>query len=125
MVPASARQRRGAAGHRPRAAEPRRRAPAGPLRERPQPRERLLEEFAGFLDHTDAEIGRLVQFLKETGDLDNTILIVTSDNGSSQEGEPQGITDEARYSHPFLDDLDTIEEHLEDIGGPHSSPNYP
>ena len=86
---------------------------------------RLQEAFAGFLDHTDAQIGRLVRFLEETGDIDNTILIVTSDNGASQEGGPQGITDEARYSHPYLDDLDTIEERLEEIGGPHSSPNYP
>jgi arylsulfatase len=86
---------------------------------------RLQEAFAGFLDHTDAQIGRLVQFLDETGDLDNTILMITADNGASQEGGPQGITDEARYAHPVLDDLDTIEERLEDIGGPHSSPNYP
>ena len=86
---------------------------------------RLQEAFAGFLDHTDDQIGRLVRFLDESGDLDNTILMVTSDNGASQEGGPQGVTDGARYSHPLLDDLDTIESRLDDIGGPRSAPNYP
>ncbi|MBW2142655.1 MAG: sulfatase-like hydrolase/transferase, partial [Deltaproteobacteria bacterium] len=58
---------------------------------------RLQEAFAGFLDHTDHHIGRLVSFLKEMGDLDNTIIVLLSDNGASQEGGATGLMDEAKY----------------------------
>ena len=85
----------------------------------------LQEAFAGFLEHSDAQIGRLVQYLDDSGQLDNTILILLADNGASQEGGPQGVSDTARYGHPHLDDLDEVQTRLEDIGGPRSSPNYP
>ena len=85
----------------------------------------LQEAFAGFLEHTDAQIGRLVQYLDDSGQLDNTILILLADNGASQEGGPQGVSDTARYGHPHLDDVDEVQTRLHDIGGPRSSPNYP
>ena len=46
--------------------------------------------FAGFLDHTDAQIGRLVDYLESIGELDNTLSSCCSDNGASQEGGPGG-----------------------------------
>jgi arylsulfatase A-like enzyme len=49
---------------------------------------RLQEAFAAFLDHTDDQIGRLVDGLRDMGQLDNTILLVLADNGASQEGGP-------------------------------------
>ena len=52
---------------------------------------RMMEVYAGFLTHTDAEVGRLADFLDTIGELDNTIFIVMSDNGASAEGGPQGI----------------------------------
>ena len=52
---------------------------------------RLQEAFAGFLDHTDAQIGRLIDYLREVGELDNTILVLTADNGTSQMGGPTGL----------------------------------
>ena len=85
----------------------------------------LQEAFAGFLEHSDAQIGRLVQYLDESGQLDNTILILLADNGASQDGGPQGVSESARYGHPHLDDLEEVQSRLEDIGGPRSSPNYP
>ena len=58
---------------------------------------RLQEAFAGFLDHTDAQIGRLVDYLEQIGQLDNTLFVLMSDNGASQEGGPLGMVDYSRY----------------------------
>ena len=52
---------------------------------------RLQEAFAGFLDHSDAQIGRLLDYLETSDQLDNTIVILTSDNGASGMGGPTGI----------------------------------
>ncbi len=86
---------------------------------------RLQEAFAAFLDHTDYHIGRLISFLEEMGELDNTIVILLSDNGASQEGQATGLMHEAKYFNRMEEDVDAIVEHLDDIGGPHSHSNYP
>lgn len=51
---------------------------------------RLQETYAGFLEHTDDQIGRLVSYLEEIGQLDNTLIVLLSDNGASPEGGPTG-----------------------------------
>lgn len=86
---------------------------------------RLQEAFAAFLDHTDDQIGRLVDGLARLGELDNTILIVSSDNGASQEGGPLGIMNEMKFFNGILDDPEQEVHRLDDIGGPHSHTNYP
>jgi hypothetical protein len=53
---------------------------------------RMMEIFAGFLAHTDHHIGRLINALKTLGDLDNTIIMLVSDNGASGEGGRTPIT---------------------------------
>ena len=83
------------------------------------------ETFAGFLTHTDEQIGRLIGYLDDSGQLDNTILMLMADNGASQEGGPQGVSDSSRYGQPLLDDVDEAQSRLHLIGSPHSSPNYP
>jgi arylsulfatase A-like enzyme len=47
---------------------------------------RIQEVFAGFLDHTDAQIGRLMRFLEEVGAADNTLVVLLSDNGAESSG---------------------------------------
>ena len=87
---------------------------------------RLQETFAGFLDHTDAQIGRLTGFLEEQGLLEDTLLMLCSDNGASQEGGPNGVMDEFSFFNLISEDIDDIvENRLDDIGGPHSHPNIP
>ena len=86
---------------------------------------RLQEAFAAFLDHTDDQIGRLVDGLRDMGELDNTILVVLADNGASQEGGPFGVMHEMKFFNGLLDAPDEIGEHIEDIGGPNSHTNYP
>ncbi|MDH5280668.1 MAG: sulfatase-like hydrolase/transferase, partial [Thermoleophilia bacterium] len=58
---------------------------------------RMMEVFAGFLEHTDHQIGRLLDFLSTLGELDNTLIMVVSDNGASAEGGPGGTTNEAQF----------------------------
>ena len=59
---------------------------------------RMQEVFAGFLTHTDAQIGRLLDFLRSTGQLDNTLVMVLSDNGASAEGGRSGRANEHRFT---------------------------
>lgn len=86
---------------------------------------RLQEAFAAQLDHTDAQIGRLVAFLEEIGQLDDTLLVVLSDNGASQEGGPTGVFDEMKWFNGMMEDVDAAVERLDDIGGPESHSNIP
>ena len=86
---------------------------------------RLQEAFAAQLDHTDAQIGRLVAFLKEIDRFDDTLLIVMSDNGASQEGGPTGVFDEMRWFNGMVEDVDEAVKRLDDIGGPESHSNIP
>ena len=88
---------------------------------------RLQEAFAAMLEHTDAQMGRLVDFLTGLGLLDNTLLMVLSDNGASREGGPYGVMDEFSYFNLTLEDVDALvaDGRLDDIGGPHSHSNYP
>ncbi len=86
---------------------------------------RLQEAYAAMLDHTDAQIGRLLGGLRELNLLDNTLLIVLSDNGASQEGGATGVLDEIRYFNGLREDLDSAVARLDDIGGPNSHSNIP
>jgi arylsulfatase len=86
---------------------------------------RLQEAFAAFLEHTDAQIGRLVSALDDLGQLDNTLLVLLSDNGASQEGGPFGVMHEMKYFNFLVETPDEAVGRIDDIGGPHSHSNYP
>ena len=87
---------------------------------------RLQEAFAAMLEHTDAQIGRLVEFLTEMNMLDETVVMILSDNGASQEGGAFGVMDEFSFFNGLTEDIeDIVENRLDDIGGPHSHSNYP
>ncbi|HEX6312240.1 MAG TPA: arylsulfatase [Acidimicrobiia bacterium] len=78
---------------------------------------RQMEVFAGFLSHTDHQIGRFVEFLRATDLLDDTLVLVVSDNGTSAEGGPIGSINEHRFTHDFLDDVDDSIARIDDFGG--------
>jgi arylsulfatase len=86
---------------------------------------KLQEAFAAFLDHTDHHIGRLISFLEELDELDNTLIFLLADNGASMEGGPTGVTDEFKYFNAIPEDMDAIQDRIDDIGGPKSHSNYP
>ncbi len=54
----------------------------------------MMEVYAGFVSFTDHHFGRILEFLKEIGELDNTLIMVISDNGASSEGGPVGSLNE-------------------------------
>jgi arylsulfatase len=86
---------------------------------------RYMEAFAGFLSHTDDQIGRLTRFLSETGQLDNTVLMVLSDNGASSEGGPTGMVNLTWSRHPRRPTLEETLARIDEIGGPRCHTNYP
>lgn len=86
---------------------------------------RLQEAFAGFLEHTDEQIGRLVAALEHLGQLDSTLILLLSDNGASQEGGQFGVLHEWKYFNFVAESPDEAVARLDDIGGPDSHTNYP
>jgi arylsulfatase A-like enzyme len=78
---------------------------------------RGMEAFAGFLSHTDAQIGRVLGFLQTLGVLDDTLVLVASDNGASAEGGPIGSLNEHRFIHDRLDDISDTLARIDDLGG--------
>lgn len=86
---------------------------------------RLQEAFAAFLDHTDDQIGRFINGLRDLGELDNTIFVLLADNGASQEGGPFGVMHEMKFFNGILETPDEAIDRIDDIGGPHSHTNYP
>src|SRR6202042_2348260 len=66
---------------------------------------RMAEVYAGFLAHADHHIGRLLDYLEESGQRDNTMVIVVSDNGASGEGGPDGSVNEMKFLNGMPDDL--------------------
>ncbi|MCK6481357.1 MAG: arylsulfatase, partial [Planctomycetes bacterium] len=87
--------------------------------------ERQMEAFAGFAEHTDHEVGRLVQRLEEIGELDNTLLFyIAGDNGASAEGGPEGTYNEMMALNGIVGRADQMMGHVEDWGGPSTFPHY-
>ena len=86
---------------------------------------RMQEAFAAFLDHTDKQVGRLVEGLRRLGQLDNTVLVLHADNGASQEGGPFGVMHEMKFFNGIIEMPDEAIKNIDDIGGPNSHCNYP
>jgi Sulfatase len=77
------------------------------------------------LDHTDHQIGRLITSLKALDQWDNTLFVLLSDNGASQEGGQAGVLDEMKWFNGIRESADDAVERLDDIGGPDSHCNIP
>ncbi len=86
---------------------------------------RMMEVYAGFLTHTDAQIGHVIDHLEATGQLDNTLVLVISDNGASAEGGPTGSLNEHRFVHDEVDLVADTVAHLDDIGTERAYNHYP
>ena len=86
---------------------------------------RMAEVYAGFLAHADHQIGRLLDYLEESEQLDNTLLIVVSDNGASGEGGPNGSVNENKMMNGIPDDLAENLAKIDDLGGPNTYNHYP
>jgi arylsulfatase len=86
---------------------------------------RMAEVYAGFLTHADNEIGRLLDHLDETGELDNTLIVLVSDNGASGEGGPNGSVNENKYFNGLPDTIEEALPFIDDLGGPRTYNHYP
>lgn len=87
---------------------------------------RLMETYAAFLAHTDAQVGRLVQALKDSGQFENTLFVyVVGDNGSSGEGGPLGGFNYMGMLQGLPESTAQRIARLDEIGGPESYPQYP
>ncbi|MFB8168912.1 arylsulfatase [Kitasatospora purpeofusca] len=105
----------------------------GPWSELTEPERRLyaryMEVYAAMVDNVDQNLGRLLDTLTELGELDNTIVVFTSDNGGTGEGGAEGTRSYfSRFvHHPNLpaDWNPDVEREVELIGGPRSLVHYP
>ncbi len=86
---------------------------------------RLMECFAGFLSHADEQVGRVLSFLDELGERDNTILVVVSDNGASAEGGAEGSINDIRLLNLDPASAEEMFDRIDQIGGPRTHNNYP
>lgn len=85
----------------------------------------MMEVFAGFMEHTDFHIGRLLDFLKALGEFDNTLIMLVSDNGASSEGGPTGSVNENLFFNNVKEDLHTNIVHIDELGDPTTFNHYP
>jgi arylsulfatase A-like enzyme len=85
---------------------------------------RQHEVYAGFIEQTDHHIGRVVAFLEKLGELDNTLILIASDNGASAEGGVHGSFNELQFPNRVEADVAQNLERLAEWGGVRSYPNY-
>jgi len=87
---------------------------------------RLMENYAGYMDYTDHQVGRLLDSLAASGELDNTLVMyVVGDNGASAEGGLEGTFSELASLIGVQLGLESTIKRIDEIGGPKSEPHVP
>ncbi len=86
---------------------------------------RMAEVYAGFLAHADYHIGRLLDYLEANDLLENTMIVVVSDNGASGEGGPDGSVNEMKFANGVPDDLAQNLAMIDELGGTKTYNHYP
>ncbi len=86
---------------------------------------RMAEVYAGFLAHADHHIGRVLDYLEHTNQLENTMIVVVSDNGASGEGGPNGSVNEMKFANGIADDLGQNLAQIDQLGSPLTYNHYP
>ena len=86
---------------------------------------RMAEVYAGFSEYTDHQVGRIVDYLEESGQLENTLIFYCADNGASAEGTPNGSVNENKFFNEWPDDLAENLAMIDVLGGPETYNHYP
>ncbi len=86
---------------------------------------RFQECFAGFLTHADAQIGRVLGFLDDLGERDDTLVVLLSDNGASSEGGVNGSINDARVWNVAAASAQELRQRIDEIGTARTHNNYP
>ena len=86
---------------------------------------RMAEVYAGFSEYTDHQVGRIVDYLEESGQLDNTLILYCADNGASGEGSPNGSVNENKFFNAWPDTIEDNLPLLDKLGSPETYNHYP
>ncbi|HEY9229537.1 MAG TPA: arylsulfatase [Gemmatimonadaceae bacterium] len=86
---------------------------------------RMAEVYAGFSEYTDAQVGRIIEYLEKTNQIENTIIFYCADNGASGEGTPNGSVNENKFFNGWPDDLAENMKYLDTLGSPDTYNHYP
>jgi arylsulfatase len=84
----------------------------------------MMEVYAGFVSHADHHFGRILDTLEQIGELENTLIMVISDNGASAEGGVTGSFNEMRFFNQVPESFEDNLAHIDDLGGPSSYNHY-
>jgi arylsulfatase len=86
---------------------------------------RFMECFAGFLSHADEQIGRVLDFVEQLGERDNTLVVLISDNGASAEGGARGSINDSRLWNGAPPSAGELRRRIDELGTPTAHNNYP
>lgn len=86
---------------------------------------KMMRVYAAFSEYTDAQVGRIIEYLESTGQLDNTLVIYAADNGASGEGSPNGSVNENKFFNGYPDDIEENKKLLGVLGGPDTYEHFP
>lgn len=86
---------------------------------------RMAEVYAAYSEYTDVQVGRIIEYLEQTGQFDNTLIIYAADNGASGEGSPSGSVNENKFFNGYPDDVEENLKYLDELGGPDTYEHYP
>lgn len=86
---------------------------------------RMAEVYAAMSEYTDVQIGRIIEYLEESGQLDNTLILYCADNGASGEGSPNGSVNENRFFNGYPDDIESNLAMIDKLGSPETYNHYP
>ena len=86
---------------------------------------RMAEVFAGFVSHADHQLGRMLDYLEDSGQLENTMIVLVSDNGASGEGGPNGSVNENKFFNGVPDTIEANMKYLDVLGSPATYNHYP
>jgi arylsulfatase A-like enzyme len=86
---------------------------------------RMAEVYAGFSEYTDAQVGRIIEHLEESGEIDNTLIFYCADNGASGEGSPNGSVNEGKFFNGYPDEIKENLAMLDKLGSPDTYGHYP
>lgn len=87
---------------------------------------RFMEVYAGYLEQTDHNVGRVLKSIEDMGQLDNTLVIyIAGDNGASAEGSLQGLLNEMTFFNGVKEDLKDVLERVDEIGTWKTYNHYP
>ncbi|MDB5397309.1 MAG: arylsulfatase family protein [Rhodospirillales bacterium] len=87
---------------------------------------RMMEVYAAALAYSDDQIGRVIEAIRQTGTLDNTLVIfMEGDNGASAEGGPQGQLNDVNFMNGVKENFATVRQRIDDLGSDKTNEHYP